>query len=92
MMMITPIPSLMVSGSDRIKEATITPKNGFKKWKVDALTGPILFTNKNQRNVPNNPGTSVVYIKASIKFVLHSMFQVSKISEKGNRTILPTSI
>ena len=92
MIILTPITSLMDSGSDRISAATSTPKNGFRKWKVDALTGPILFTNKNQMRVPNNPGTSVVYIKASIRLVLHSICQVSNISEKGNRTTLPTSI
>jgi hypothetical protein len=92
MMMVTPIPSLRESGSERISAATSTPKKGFRKWKVAALTGPILLTRKNQISVPSSPGTRVVYIKASIKLVLHSMFQVSKISEKGNRVILPTSI
>jgi len=85
MMMVTPIPSLMDSGSERISAATNTPKNGFRKWKVAALTGPILRTRKNQISVPNSPGTRVVYKNARTKLVLHSMFQVSKISEKGNR-------
>jgi hypothetical protein len=31
MMMVTPIPSLMESGSERINAATSTPKKGFRK-------------------------------------------------------------
>ena len=56
----TPITSHLPIRSPRSAQAMTTPKNGLRKWNVEALTAPMRRTSRNQITVASRPGTSTV--------------------------------